>query len=149
MDAAYLVISWCHRTARLNVRPAYLVQFGEQSVQAGELAAEVDVSVEAGAGVVESVGVGDLLQESLHAAPLALHKVVHEEHVLFFGAEPETGACALQRSGGGGGAAANGGSAEWTLLAKVGQRLDDFRDESQRASRALVRVSLRQVKERR
>uniref|UniRef100_A0A3B5M6V5 Gelsolin n=1 Tax=Xiphophorus couchianus TaxID=32473 RepID=A0A3B5M6V5_9TELE len=55
--------------------------------RSAQLSAEVDVAVKAGS-VVQPVGVGDLLQEALHAAPLALHKVVHEQHVLLLGAEP-------------------------------------------------------------
>lgn len=56
-------------------------------MKAGQLSAEVDVPVKA-SGVVESVRVGDLLQEALHAAPLPLHEIVHEQHVLLLSAKP-------------------------------------------------------------
>ena len=65
----------------------YLVQLYEQGVEGGQLPAQVDVSVEA-SRVGQAVGVGDLLQEALHVAPLTLHKVVHEQHVLLLVAEP-------------------------------------------------------------
>ena len=65
----------------------YLVELGEQGVQTWQLPAEVDVSVEA-CRVVQSVWVRDLLQETLHAAPLTLHEIVHEQHVLLLCAEP-------------------------------------------------------------
>lgn len=77
-----------HHLQAVAVQLRHLVELGQKRVQAGELAAEVDVAVEAG-GVVEALRVGDLLQEALHAAPLPLYKVVHEEHVLLLGAEPK------------------------------------------------------------
>lgn len=73
----------------------YLVEFSQQGVQAGQLSAQVDVAVKPG-GVVQPVWVGDLLQEALHAAPLALHKVVHKQHVLLLSAKP-AGAAQVNR----------------------------------------------------
>ena len=59
----------------------------EQGVQAGELAAQVDVAFEA-SRVGDGLRVGDLQQEALHVGPLVLQELVHERHVLFLAAKP-------------------------------------------------------------
>lgn len=73
----------------------HLAELGQdlpkQSVQRGELPAEVDVALKA-AAVGEGVQVGDLVQELLHAGPLQLQELVHEGHVLLLAAKPATSA---------------------------------------------------------
>lgn len=61
---------------------------GEERVQRGELAAQVDVALEA-RRVGDGLRVGDLQQEALHVAPLVLQELVHEGHVLLLVAEPD------------------------------------------------------------
>lgn len=59
-------------------------------MEGGELTAQVDVALEAGA-VGEGVQVGDLVEELLHAGPLQLQELVHEGHVLLLAAKPVGG----------------------------------------------------------
>lgn len=62
----------------------------QQTVQYGQLPAEVDVALKT-AGAADAVQVGDLVQELLHGGPLHLQELIHEAHVLLFIAKP---ACA-------------------------------------------------------
>jgi len=71
----------------------------EEAVQDGQLAAQVDVALEA-ARVAHAVQVGDLVKELLHGAPLHLQELIHENHVILFIAKPAHGKRRKGRWGG-------------------------------------------------
>lgn len=59
----------------------------QQTVQHGQLPAEVNVALEA-TGIAPGVHVGDFVEELLHGAPFHLQELVHEIHVLLLWPKP-------------------------------------------------------------